>query len=597
MAAYARGNDISAFESEEGALWAPGMGEAREMNQSSARRWRLPVLAVVGMAAGVCLVVALWGQAPGTVGTSDYSHAEEMLSFAEKKEKLPKPYECSKSLIQNCHTSQCCLKFGDQCYSKNETYGACMKTCKKDSLMKGGNGSWVCKKLGLRRRCAKADENCGDYGCCADAGHQCYAKDKNLAKCMYTCDPANMTESDPEGEAWSCDPIGLRNTPKYRNDYTPDWYKKVVVEPWVKNCSHIGDSCAESKCCSFSGYQCYEKNASWASCLSACIPKKANGGIAEKPRVQQGKPLSNPPSHWKATFTPVGPGPWSCKHLSVPEIPAYVDGTSLFCYTTVMDDKGKGQTHDFELLKVQQKANTFIFACDHWVVFSDKDAALNPGRTVVVDYPKILKRPNVKFWVNTPLFLNVWKSIKQEGTWKSYPWIVKADVYSVFIPRRLQYILRHQPIPANGAYMENCKYQRMSFHGSLEVISRDAFGTLLDHLDSCQTELPITNGTHTHFRYYGEDKFAAWCMHKHGVGRIPSRQEIVTVPMDQPIRGLHLTQSCPHHKAKEITDKRAKKWSPNCTRALTAGLHGFKEPISYMKCLHETIQAEMKIES
>merc|ERR1711963_498249 len=98
--------------------------------------------------------------------------------------------------------------------------------------------------------------------------------------------------------------------------------------------------------------------------------------------------------------------------------------------------------------------------------------------------------------------------------------------------------------------------------GSLEVISRDAFGTLLDHLDSCQTELPITNGTHTHFRYYGEDKFAAWCMHKHGVGRIPSRQEIVTVPMDQPIRGLHLTQSCPHHKAKEIT---------------------------YMKCLHETI--------
>merc|ERR1712203_895264 len=54
----------------------------------------------------------------------------------------------------------------------------------------------------------------------------------------------------------------------------------------------------------------------------------------------------------------------------------------------------------------------------------------------------------------------------QEGTWKSYPWIVKADPYTVFIPQRLRYILRHQPIPATGAYMENCKHVRM---GSMAV--------------------------------------------------------------------------------------------------------------------------------
>jgi hypothetical protein len=282
----------------------------------------------------------------------------------------------------------------------------------------------------------------------------------------------------------------------------------------------------------------------------------------------------------------------------VPETPAYIDGVSLFCYTTAMDNHGKSQTHDFELLKVQQKANTFIFACDHWVVFSDKDAKLNPGRTVVVDYPKLMRRPNNKLWVNTPFFLNIWKSIKQEGTWKSYPWIVKADPYTVFIPQRLQYILRHQPIPATGAYMENCKHVRMGFHGSLEVASRDAFGTFLDHLDSCQTELPIKNGTHTHFRYYGEDKFIAWCMHRHGVGRIPSRQEIRTVPENQHIFGLHLTRTCSDHRAKEITDSNSKKkkWWPNCSRALTAGLHGFKKPLEYMKCLHETIQAQKEME-
>merc|ERR1712039_871224 len=207
------------------------------------------------------------------------------------------------------------------------------------------------------------------------------------------------------------------------------------------------------------------------------------------------------------------------------------------------------------------------------VVFSDKDAQLNPGRTVVVNFPKLVKRPKTKIFTNLPVFLNVWKSIKQEGTWRSYPWIVKADPYTVFIPQRLQYILRHQPIPATGAYMENCKHVRMGFHGSLEVVSRAAFGTFLNHLDSCQTELPIHNGTHTHFREYGEDKFAAWCMQK--------------------------IRTCPDHMAKEITDSRTKNikhWWPNCSRALTAGLHGFFKPPQYMRCLHETMQAQRAME-
>merc|ERR1711933_437820 len=56
----------------------------------------------------------------------------------------------------------------------------------------------------------------------------------------------------------------------------------------------------------------------------------------------------------------------------------HIDGVSLFCYTMVMDDHGKGKTHDFELMKLAQAANTFIFACDHWVVFSDEDRPLNP---------------------------------------------------------------------------------------------------------------------------------------------------------------------------------------------------------------------------
>merc|ERR1712232_212379 len=77
---------------------------------------------------------------------------------------------------------------------------------------------------------------------------------------------------------------------------------------------------------------------------------------------------------------------------------------------------------------------------------------------------------------------------------------------------------------------ENCKNVRMSFHGSLEVISHQAFGTFLDHLDDCHRVLPWNNADHAHFKYYGGDKFAAWCMHAYGVDKVPSMQSVESEP-------------------------------------------------------------------
>jgi hypothetical protein len=225
-------------------------------------------------------------------------------------------------------------------------------------------------------------------------------------------------------------------------------------------------------------------------------------------------------------------------------------------------------------------------------VFSDKEVPLSPGKTTVVEFPKIMKRPNTKVWVNLDLFVNMWKSIKYEGTWAAFPWIVKADLYTVFIPSRLRMLLVRQPVTSEGVYMENCKGVRMGFHGSLEVISNLAFGKLLSNLDWCKTQLPITNGTHTHFKYYGEDKFAAWCMHKRNVSRVPSRQEVAQVPANEKIQGLHLTESCPTHTLKQVADSRSKKWMPNCTKVKTAGMHSFQKVTQYMRCLKETRQDE-----
>merc|ERR1712032_1209627 len=179
----------------------------------------------------------------------------------------------------------------------------------------------------------------------------------------------------------------------------------------------------------------------------------------------------------------------------------------------------------------------------------------NPGKTIVVDFPKVIKRPNVKLWVNTPLFMNIWKKIKEAGVWNSYDWTVKVDPYTVFVPQRLRNIVFHQPVTNKGVYLENCKHVRMGFHGSLEVISKGAWGIFMNNLDTCHSELPWEHGTHTHFRYYGEDKFLAWCLHLKGVGRVPSRQETLRVPLDEMIYGLHITVSCPHHTTKGVKDK------------------------------------------
>merc|ERR1712032_1812499 len=445
------------------------------------------------------------------------------------------------------------------------------------------------------RKCTAGWDNCLETGCCKAAGHQCFAKTSTYGACRLKCEPAKILSAT--GEAWSCDPIGIRYTPDSKDDFATDFYKQTLAEPWVKNCSHIGDNCAATKCCSFSGYYCFEKDAQWSSCLADCIPGKENGDEHNTPQVAPGMPAKNPPSHWNVTFKKAPPGPWTCKRKTVPPTPARLNGASLFCFTFASNNYGKKQTEDFKILAFAQKEHTHVFACDHWAVFSDVDAPLSPGATTKVAYPKVAKRPQTKLWVNTRLFINVWKSIKYEGAWKDYAWTVKADPTAIFIPIRLQYILVHQPITEAGIYMENCKHTRMSFHGSLEVVSKNAMGVFLDNLDKCQTELPYKNGTYAHFKYYGEDKFMAWCMHYHGVLRIPSRQEAIRVPKTEIIKGLHITTSCPAHSLPQTAAKPVKAdkksgaapaWHADCKRVKTAGIHQFKKLKGFMKCYKDT---------
>jgi hypothetical protein len=520
----------------------------------------------------------------------------DVIELAAKKKKplMPRPEECSAATIQDCSTSKCCQDIGWQCFQKNASFAGCLEKCDSSVLLKAGKGKWTCKAIGKPFLCAGLKENCMDSGCCADVGHQCYAKNSNYAQCLQTCAPEEMRAYDPRKEAWSCEPIGQRYTLDYRNDYFQDKDHRLdhmrgvlEVEPWVKNCSHIGDDCSSTKCCAWSGFKCYRKDDGFAGCLQRCHPGKWNGGEAQMPMVQEGKPLSNPPAHWNVTFKVAPPGPWSCQALKPALKPAHLVGTSLYCFTVALSNNGgKKPSFELEILKKAQEMKSHVFMCDHWTVYSNVNATFNPGKAVTVDYPHLEKRPNTKIWVNLPLFMNVWKSIKQATTWKSFPWIVKADPTAVFLPERLRAILAHQHVTDQGVFLENCKFARMSFHGSLEVISNVAFGTFLDNLDTCNVTLRPNDAYRAHFHAYGEDKFAAWCMQANGVDRVPSLQEVDTVPKNQHITGLHLTVSCPGHRTGfELHDK---DWHPNCTRAKTAGLHAFRTVAKYVKCLEQT---------
>ena len=575
---------------------ASELEEAELLNETAttpavhkARRWKFVAGTLLLAASGAALATATMSQRSQPSTSSDLLFEEKVASVkAEKKKKnpLPKPTECSLATVQNCNVSQCCDNFGFQCYAKNESYAACMDKCEPAKLQKKGNGTWSCKPLGLKHRCASLAEDCSQFGCCANDGYQCYEQSKGKASCKKTCDPAVYGT-----QGWTCASIGPRNTHKYGSGY---YAGMVEVSPSVKKCSRIGESCANTKCCAWTGYSCYEKNETWSSCLTQCIPNKPNGGISNKMIYQAGAPEANPPAHWKPFFQEVGPGPWTCKRLAPPMVHGWQRGTSMYCFTVALTANGGKKTiPELDLVRAAQKMKASIFACDKWVVFSNVDAPLNPGQTVRVDYPhEEGRRPNTKIFVNTKLFMNVWGKLKAEMTWPSFSWVVKADPPTVFIPSRLRTILSQQMVTQKGVYMENCDLVRMSFHGSLEVMSKDAFGTFLDNMHECDTNLPWKNADHAHFRYYGEDKFLQWCMDRHGVDKVPSRQMVDTVPKDEKLYGLHLTVSCPGHRTK--FERKMKKWHPNCSRSVTASMHGFKTVKDWLECLKKIGRASCR---
>lgn len=321
--------------------------------------------------------------------------------------------------------------------------------------------------------------------------------------------------------------------------------QEMVIKPSFESCSRKSENCLSTKCCAVSGYQCFQRNVTYAQCMKTCKPKSTGDCATVAPHT-----------------------------AVVVEEP----GLSLFCFSVYTANTGSTKkSYELELLKEQKRRGVSIFSCAVWSVYSDVVAELAPGiSTVQVSDMKgdfhALKRKTGS-WVNTGMFVQVWKQIAAEGAWAQHNWVVKVDPDAVFFPAKLIKKLDHATVPAQGIYMENCKYVDYGYFGNLEVFSHQAFSTLLLNVDTCYSSIDWKLGVDGgKWGPMGEDLFAQKCMDAHGVAKVEAFD-------------LTTDGACPADRPEG--QKKNKKYQPPCDGTDTPSIHPFKKPDEYFKCMDE----------
>merc|ERR1712012_802550 len=317
------------------------------------------------------------------------------------------------------------------------------------------------------------------------------------------------------------------------------------------------ENCINTKCCATTGYNCFQKKPGVAGCLKGCDSKK---------------------SGWDCTMPDE-----VLELVDVKEVP----NTRFYCFTVHTQDNGNPSKHpgpqeELELLKEQYTRGVGVFACPGNAVFSDVDVNIGanyPAIKVNDDLSEfhVVKRKKTKTWVNTGLFKQVWKKIDEVGAWRDYDWVLKLDIDAVFVPWRLQKMLSSQPVSWTGVYIENCAGVQYGFFGSVEVISHEAFSTLVQSIDECSSQIKWSSVHATAWGPIGEDLFAQKCMDSHGVSKIQN--------FDLTVDGV-----CPEVKKKwGKNPKSSKALKVDCAQVTAPVMHPFKTKDAWMECYDKTL--------
>jgi len=340
--------------------------------------------------------------------------------------------------------------------------------------------------------------------------------------------------------------VGLDTAPDQVESGQFSWQ---IVPREREYCSTYKENCMATKCCNVAGYYCYEKNDTFAQCAKTCSPSASNLCRPASETLQLESDYSRPKR-------------------------------SLFCFSVYAQDTGTPKpSGELELLTAQMEKKVSIFSCEKYEVYSDVAVSLGDGFTtkVVSDVKgdwHFAKRKETGAWVNTGMFIQVWKAIAESNAQAGMDWVVKVDPDAVFVPERLRDRIQWMPRTTNGIMLQNCRYVDYGFFGNLEVLSPKAFSVLSENLETCYTQIDWMVGIKGgKYGPMGEDLFAEICMSKNGVHYV----EAFDVTTDG---------ACPATRPDD--QKKNKKWHSDC-KVKTPAMHPFKKVKDWFQCFDQTM--------
>jgi len=307
-----------------------------------------------------------------------------------------------------------------------------------------------------------------------------------------------------------------------------------VFKPKLDSCVATTQNCFTAKCCKTTGFSCFQTGPTAGKCAAACPP----GGACT-----QLVPFYKQQSAWTA-------------------------GDSMYCYmfyqvqrgaTTKLADNPK----ELEIIKYQKANGYGVFGCDAYKVFSDKKVDIGGIFTSPVlispDFTKYTRQDKPDHYLNTPLFMDMWKQIKADNKYSLYAWTIKADASTVFVPAALKKRLSVYPETSTGVYLETCNKVLQGYFGNLEVTSKAGMKRFLEQFESYYNNGGKcwrwdTEACKKQWKYgpWGEDLYMQKCMDDAAV----QKKEDYT---------LTDTGTCPGMRPK--ADKKNSSYVPSCTDA------------------------------
>mmetsp|Transcript_54914 Transcript_54914/g.139196 ORF Transcript_54914/g.139196 Transcript_54914/m.139196 type:complete len:490 (-) Transcript_54914:292-1761(-) len=301
----------------------------------------------------------------------------------------------------------------------------------------------------------------------------------------------------------------------------PDWYPgltpKSKFEDFQKHLAAFDSNstckmpCVIEGCWTATpGCECWN-NVHWAMTT----------GIVEHPTwfpgLTKASPMENFQSHVHKQNSTV------CPNLACNPQP--FSTISLYCWAVVRSDG-----YEVDLVKAQVKKKAGMFACDAYVVVSDKDLglAVDGVQTLTISTTKVTGYTAAGTSPNAPVFVEAMSKLREDGRYRQHDWVIKSDPDTVLLPDRLRMVLEptqqprnpypppYAPAPGAGLFVPNCDKQATwgtgwganglwpMMYGSIEMVSREALDNYFVKEESCKSSIQG-------WQKMGEDRYLGLC--------------------------------------------------------------------------------------